>query len=292
MSLGTRSDAYPTNRSHSGNAHGRILERRSVDTMTDQAGDLATRMVVVDGVATVTLARPESRNALSTALVDSLGDHLAAARSDNAVRVIVLTNHGTVFCAGADLSGNNSPAPRYSLVDIFDLILGSPKPVIGRIAGHCMGGGVGLAAACDISVIADDAKVGFTEVRIGVAPAMISVICLPKMRRGDALELFLSSERISATRAVEVGLINRVAAADRLDDTVAHVVDNVLAGGPLALAAAKRLVYDVPGRDLADGFAMTERLSVDLFASDEATEGIAAFREKRPPRWMRTGPEA
>ena len=107
-------------------------------------------------------------------------------------------------------------------MDLFRLITGSPKPVIGRIAGHCMGGGVGLAAACDISVVADDARIGFTEVRIGVAPAIISVVCLPKMRRADAAELFLSGERITAARAVEVGLLNRAVPASELDAAVAE----------------------------------------------------------------------
>ncbi len=246
----------------------------------------ATTLTVEASVATITLDRPENRNALSAALVDSMGDHLAAAIADDAVRVIVLTNESHVFCAGADLSGTDSGQARYSLVDIFELILDSPKPVIGRIAGHCMGGGVGLAAACDISVITEEAKIGFTEVRIGVAPAMISVVCLPKMRRADAMALFLSGERISAARAVEVGLLNRVVRADDLDATVEEVVANVMAGGPLALAAAKRLVTEIPAMGRAEGFAFTEPLSAALFASDEATEGIVAFREKRNAPWI------
>ncbi len=246
----------------------------------------ATTLAIDAGVATVTLARPANRNALSTALVDSLGDHLTAAIADDRVRVLVLTNASPVFCAGADLSGSDAPEPRYSLVDIFELILGSTKPVIGRIAGHCMGGGVGLAAACDISVITDGAQVGFTEVRIGVAPAMISVVCLPKMRRADAMELFLSGARISAARAVEVGLLNQVVPADGLDDAVHDIVANVVAGGPLALSAAKRLVNEVPSMGRAEAFAATEKISAALFASDEAAAGMEAFREKRNAPWV------
>ncbi len=248
--------------------------------------DDATTLTVERGVATICLDRPDSRNALSTELVDSLGDHLEAAVADDTVRVVVLTNEGTTFCAGADLRSGAAGSPRHSLVDILTAMLDSPKPVVGRIAGHCMGGGVGLAAACDISVVADDARIGFTEVRIGVAPAMISVVCLPKMRRADATELFLSGERITAARAVEVGLLNRAVPRDQLDGAVAEVVDKVVAGGPLALAAAKRLVNEVPDLDRAAAFAMTEVLSAELFASDEAAEGIAAFREKRPARWV------
>ena len=248
--------------------------------------DAATELDVDRGVATITLARPDNRNALSTELVDGLGDHLAAATADDAVRVIVLTNVGPVFCAGADLKAGGGPAPRYSLVDLFDSIAGSDKPVIGRIAGHCTGGGVGLAASCDISVISEDAEVGFTEVRIGVAPAMISVVCLPKMRRADAAELFLSGERISARRAVEVGLLNRAVPADDLDGAVAEIVAKVVAGGPGALAAAKRLLREVPGQDRAAAFAWTAELSAELFASDEARAGIQAWRDKRAAPWI------
>ncbi|MGK2929042.1 MAG: enoyl-CoA hydratase/isomerase family protein [Acidimicrobiales bacterium] len=245
----------------------------------------ATTLATDRGVATVTLARPENRNALSAELVDSLGDHLQAAAADTSVRVIVLTNEGTVFCAGADLMGGGAE-PRYSLVDLFDSIAESPKPVIGRIAGHCMGGGVGLAASCDISIISDDALVGFTEVRIGVAPAIISVVCLPKMRRADAAELFLSGERISAARAVEVGLLNRAVPPDELDHAVADVVAKVVAGGPQALAAAKRLIRDVPGQDRETAFAWTAELSAELFASEEAATGIGSWRDKTDAPWI------
>ena len=246
----------------------------------------ATTLTVDRGVATITLSSPENRNALSTELVDSLGDHLSSTGSDPEVRAIVLTNEGTVFCAGADLRAGDGPLPRFDLVDIFRLITHAPKPVIGRIAGHCMGGGVGLAAACDISVIDADAMVGFTEVRIGVAPAIISVICLPKMRRSDASELFLSGERIPATRAVEVGLLNRVAAAAELDAAVDEIVGKVVAGGPNALAAAKRLVREVPTQDPDEAFEWTSRLSGDLFRSDEAAAGIAAWKAKAPAPWI------
>ncbi len=248
--------------------------------------ETATTLAVDRGVATIVLARPEKRNALSAELVDSLGDHLHAAIDDEEVRVVVLTNQGSVFCAGADLQSDGSARPRYSLEQILSTILASPKPVIGRIAGHCMGGGVGLAAACDISVIVDDALVGFTEVRIGVAPAIISVVCLPKMRRADASELFLSGERVSAARAVEVGLLNRVVAAGDLDDAVEEVVTKVVAGGPRALAAAKRLVHEVPGQDAAAAFAWTAELSAELFAADEAAAGIAAWRDKTAAPWV------
>ena len=246
----------------------------------------ATRIETVGGVATITLAQPHNANALSPELVDGMADHLDAALADDAVRVIVLTNEGRTFCAGADLKAAPAAGSRNDLVDLLQRILDAPKPVIGRIAGHCMGGGVGLAAACDISVAADDVRFGFTEVRIGVAPAVISVVCLPKMRRADALELFLSGERIGAARAVEVGLINRAVPAGELDVAVAEVVGKVVAGGPKALAAAKQLVARVPYLSRTDAFAWTAGLSGDLFRSEEAAVGIAAFRDKRAAPWV------
>ena len=240
---------------------------------------------VAHGVATITLNQPDNRNALIPTLLDGLGAFLESADTDSSVRVIVLTNSGPAFCAGADLKGGGLAPSKYDLPQILGTMQDSPKPVVGRIAGHCMGGGVGLAAACDISIVRSDSKFGFTEVRIGAAPAIISVVCLPKMRRGDALELFLSGERISAERAAEVGLINSVSDPDTFDEAIDSLIQKLLAGGPGALAAAKRLVFEVPGTDRATAFARTAEISRQLFASEEAAEGMAAFREKRPPSW-------
>ncbi|MGI9015584.1 MAG: enoyl-CoA hydratase/isomerase family protein [Euzebya sp.] len=245
---------------------------------------------VTDGAARLTLDRPDNRNALSAELVNGLGDGLTRATQDPEVRVIVLTNTGPAFCAGADLLGTSAEEPRYTLPQLFELIQRGRVPVIGRIAGHCTGGGVGLAAACDISIMAADAVMGFTEVRIGVAPAMIAVVCLPKMRRGDAMELFLSGEKVSAKRAAEVGLINRAVAAEHLDEEVAAVVDRVMQGGPEALAVCKTLVFDVPAMARTDAFTWTQQVSGERFGSTEAAEGMAAFRQKRPPSWSPARP--
>lgn len=248
------------------------------------------RTAVADGVATITLADVEGRNAMTPSLLNGLGDALAEAIDDPETRAVVLTNDGSVFCAGADLKGTDTTPTRYGLEELLATVLDSPTPVIGRIAGHCMGGGVGLAAACDISIVADDARFGFTEVRLGVAPAIISVVCLPKMRRADAMELFLSGERVPAARAAEVGLVNRAVAPNDLDEAVRGVIDNVTAGGPAALAAAKDLVNRVPGQDRAEAFTWTAALSAALFASTEAQEGIAAFRERRRAAWVPSPP--
>lgn len=251
----------------------------------------ATLLDIAAGVATITLNRPENRNALSTELVESLGNHLDQALNDPAVRLVVLTNVGNTFCAGADLkaaaSGGSAPPPSgRTFIDIFGMILDSAKPVIGRLAGHCLAGGLGLAAACDISVASDQASFGFTEVRIGVAPAVISVVCLPKLRRADALELFLTGERITAQRAAEVGLITRAVPHDQLDAAVDEVVGKVVRGGPAALALSKQLVFKVPDMSRDDAFAWTGPASAALFNSAEGQEGIAAFREKRDAAWI------
>jgi len=261
------------------------------------SGDEATQAVryaVKDAVATLTMDQPHNRNALTPALMAGLAHGLEAALADESAGVVVLTNNGPAFCAGADLSGASAApgtgkrrggARRDGLAELLAAIQDSTKPVVARIAGHCMGGGVGLAAACDLSVAGDAVKFGFTEVRVGVAPAIISVVCLPKLRRADALELFLSGERISAARAAEIGLINRAVPAADLDAEVAAVAARLLAGGPSALAAAKRLVYTIPGMDRDAAFTRTTEVSQALFASAEAAEGMAAFREKRLPSW-------
>jgi methylglutaconyl-CoA hydratase len=247
----------------------------------------AVRYSNAAGVATLTMDQPHNRNALTPALLNGLADGLAAAVADPAVRVVVLTNNGPAFCAGADLTsgGSAAVAPRAGLGDVLTAIQDAPKPVVARIAGHCLGGGVGLAAACDFSVAAAETRFGFTEVRIGVAPAIISAVCLPKLRRADALELFLSGERISAGRAAEVGLITHAVPAEELDGCLAALTAKLLAGGPSALAAAKQLVYRVPGMDRDTALRWATELSQSLFASAEAAEGMAAFREKRPPAW-------
>ncbi len=218
--------------------------------------------------------------------MNSLGDSIESAWSDETVRLVVLTNVGNTFCAGADLTGGSTDESRHSLTDIHVAIQDAPKPVVAKIAGHCTGGGNGLAAACDISIAADDVFFAFTEVRIGVAPAIISVVCLPKMRRGDALELFLTGKRCPAPRAAEIGLINHAIPRGDLDGAVDDLCIDLAAGGPNALAAAKSLVYTVPPMDRDEAYAWTSELSAEMFRGPEASAGMAAFREKTRPPWV------
>jgi methylglutaconyl-CoA hydratase len=243
------------------------------------------------GVMTATLADVENRNALGGALVRGLREALAAANADPAIRALVVTNEGSTFCAGANLKERSAPSSRGAGMGGFEGLLHeiqtSPTPVVGRIAGHVVGGGNGLAAALDVSIAADDVQFGFTEVRLGVAPAIISVVCLPKMRRGEALEVFLRGNRFSAARAAELGLISRAVPAAQLDDAVREVLDDLRKGGPNALGFAKRLVYEVPGMEQKEAFAWTSALSQELFSGDEAREGMTAFLGRRPPAWAK-----
>lgn len=255
------------------------------------------------GVCTITLVDTERRNTLSQSLVSQLNAAIDAAETDDSVRVIVLTNEGRVFCAGADLSEGsganaaNRTAGASSIdnsdsVRLFRRFSRSAKPFVGRIAGHCVAGGMGLAAAMDISVAIEDVTMGFTEVRIGVAPAMISVLCLPKMRTADATEAILRGRRFAASEAAAMGLINRAVPAAELGAAVREIVQDLLAGGPNALAASKQLLARVPAMPVDDAFDWTSRLSGVLFGSDEATEGMAAYLEKRPAAWVPTAGNA
>jgi methylglutaconyl-CoA hydratase len=262
--------------------------------VNDEAMSDASEIVLYEvaaGVATVTLNAPERKNSLSAELVNALGDELDRAMADEEARVVVITNAGNTFCAGADLKASRPGVAgvveaRHTFVGVMKQIMTAPKPVIGRANGHITGGGVGLIAACDISVMRDDAKIGFTEARLGVAPAVISVVCLPKMRRSDASELFLTAERFTPQRAAEVGLINAAVSADELDDKIEEYLDKIVRGGPLALAACKELIARVPDMGIDQAFEWTAAYSAELFQSDEAADGIAAFNQRVPAPWI------
>lgn len=247
------------------------------------------------GVGTITLDSPHNRNALSRQLIRDLDQRLAAALADPDVRVIVLTGAGPAFCSGADLkerrgADGTPPAGRPGgIVPILTAMWEAPKPVIGRINGPARAGGVGLVAACDIAVAVDSATFAVNEVRIGVIPAIVSVVLVPKIGQTRAMELFLMGDAFDARAAVAYGLLNAVAPIDRLDEAVAHYVASLLKGAPGALAGSKRLVRDVPKLAMEAAFAEMAERSARFFASDEAREGMAAFAEKRPPRWAREG---
>jgi methylglutaconyl-CoA hydratase len=243
---------------------------------------------VADGVAAITLDSPRNRNALSTQLRRELQGHLDAAIADPAVRVIVLTHTGRVFCSGMDLRESRGAAADVwgEFPRILRTIRTSPTPVVARVAGPARAGGLGLIAACDLAVAADTATFAFTEVRIGVVPAIIAVTVLPRLLPHTARELFLTGETVDAPRAAAVGLINAAVPAERLDAEVARYVGLLRLGAPGALAATKELLAHPPGDDLDVAFAAMQELSARHFASAEGQEGMAAFAEKRPPAWV------
>ena len=245
-------------------------------------------LAVTGGIATVTLDSPANRNALSGALMTGLQASLGAAIADDRARLIVLTGAGPVFCSGADLKERGGTGPGAGpggLVAILKQIWHSPKPVIARVNGSTRAGGIGLVAACDIAISVDGATFAFSEVRLGLIPAIISVVVLPKLGITKGMELFLTGDTFAAREAVQFGLLNAAVPADQLDETVGRLSGSILNGSPAALAGCKRLVREVPDMDLDAAFDLTSRWSAAYFASEEAREGMTAFAEKRPPRW-------
>lgn len=243
-----------------------------------------------DGVATVTLDSPANRNALSARLRGELTDALDGAIADPGVRVIVLTHTGSVFCSGMDLKEAGGAAAEDQGVAGFPRILetlwNSPTPVVARIAGPARAGGVGMVAACDVAVAADTATFAFSEVRIGVVPAVISVTVLPRLQARAAHELFLTGETFDAARAAAIGLVNRAVPADGLDAEVERYIGMLTRGAPGALAGAKELLRRTRPATMDEDLAEMTALSASYFAGQEGQEGIRAFAEKRSPSWV------
>lgn len=256
--------------------------------MTDADQQLLVRTADAGGSRTITLDSPHNANALSTALLTQLRAALDAAMSDPAVRLVVLTGAGTVFCAGADLKearANPGGAPGL-MTGVIELLWEGSKPVICRVNGAARAGGIGLVAACDIAIAVERASFAFSEVRIGVVPAVISVPCLRRMPSRAAAEYFLTGEVFGAARAAEIGLVTRAVPAEDLDREVARYARLLLRGGPEALAGTKSVLRNVPRQDFRTGLSLMSELSGRYFGSDEAREGMAAFAAKRDPAWV------
>ncbi len=240
--------------------------------------------------AWITLNAPQSRNALSATIIAGLDAHLRAAIADDAVRAIVLTGAGPAFCAGADLKSGGGVAAqgdgRNPFVEILRLIWEGPKPVIAAVNGHAFGGGLGLVAVADIAVAAETAKFAFSEVRIGVIPAMISVVVLPKLGVHHGMRLFLTGETFDAAAARDYGLLHAVVPAGDLAAAVQADIDAIALGGPNAVREAKQLIRTVPRLGFDDAFAHAQAKIAALFSSAEAAEGMSAFAGKRKPSWV------
>jgi len=268
--------------------------------MVEPADDRTTDPVVSvieGGIATVTLNRPERRNVLDAETINALRTVIHRLAGDENVRVVVLASTGPTFCAGADMraaleGGDDSfarSAPR-ALAGLLTEMLELPKPLIASVRGDVFGGGNGLVAACDLAVAADSARFAFSEVRVGVAPAVVSVVVLMRMRPRDAARLMLTGQRVSAQTMLDAGLLSDVEAVDQVEDRVRGYCDLMSRGGPGALAATKSLLRQVPGMPIDEAFEWTASLSGRLFSSAEGREGMAAFTAKRDPSWVTGSP--
>ena len=247
-------------------------------------------------VVTVTLNRPDVRNAFNEDLIAELTRWARGPMPADA-RVAVLRGSGKVFCAGADLAWMSKMAG-YSreenvqdalrMAEMFQALDILPLPLLGRVQGAALGGGAGLAAVCDIVIAADDAVFGFTEAKLGILPAVISPFAVAKIGVSAARELFLTGARVTADRALAIGLVHAVAPAGRLDTVVDGYVAELATSAPQAVAAAKRLIAEVAGRSPQAVASLTAETIARHRVSQEGQDGMRAFLEKRPAPWVST----
>ncbi len=249
----------------------------------------------VGAVLHVKLNRPDVRNAFNGTVVAELTAAFGAASDDADARVVVLSGNGRSFSAGADLAWMQEQAAltpeanargAEAMARMFLGIARCKKPVVARIHGHALGGGTGLAAAVDIAICAKDTVFGLTEVKLGIVPAVISPFVMQKIGPGRARTLFLTGERFDGVEAERVGLVHRAVPSADLDAAVDAVVEQLLSSGPAAVASAKELIREVGPLALEAAVPVTARWIAALRATEEATEGMGAFLEKRKPRWV------
>ncbi|HTX63397.1 MAG TPA: enoyl-CoA hydratase-related protein [Acidimicrobiales bacterium] len=257
------------------------------------ADDLLVRQTREGPVVTLTLDSPANRNALSRRLLAELVSGLADAQADPDVRVVVLTGTGTTFCSGVDLTERLRPPsgdPPATLPEVLSVIVAMPQPVLARVNGHVRAGGMGIVCACDLAVAPVEATFAFSEVRVGVAPAVIAVPALRRMARRGFDRYALTGEVFDAREAVRGGVltsaVDDLAALDAWTD---DVVGSLLRSAPTAVAATKGLA-DLAARPWDDALDAATELSEGLFGADAAEEGMAAFLEKRSPSWVVTWP--
>jgi methylglutaconyl-CoA hydratase len=246
-----------------------------------------------NSVARVTLRRPDVRNALDEVMIAELAR--AFGELSPSVRAVVLSGEGPAFCAGADAAWmkksrsyteEENVRDASALAAMLRAVDECPCPVLARVHGAALGGGSGLVAACDLAVAAEGAVFGFTEVRLGLVPAVISTFVLPKIGLSAARRFFLTGERFGARQAREIGLVHEVADPAALDARVDALVAEILQAAPEAVAAAKRLLREAPALPRDRAIEHTVRLIARVRAGAEAQEGLAAFLEKRKPRWV------
>ncbi len=256
-------------------------------------------LIEPDGpVVRVTLNRPDVRNAFNEELIAELTAWAESVVVGGPARVAVLAGAGKVFCAGADVtwmskmvaySHEDNVRDARAMARMFDALDRLPLPLIGRIHGAALGGGAGLAAVCDIVVAADDAAFAFTEVKLGIVPAVISPFVLAKIGRSAARELFLTGARFSAARAKDIGLVHVVGTSEELDRLVAKYVNDLSTSAPEAVAAAKQLIAEVATRSSTSATEYTIDAIAERRVSAEGQDGMSAFLAKRPPSWTSSG---
>jgi methylglutaconyl-CoA hydratase len=249
-------------------------------------------------VAEVYLNRPDVRNAFNDEVITELTQTFTTLGADAQLRAIVLGGHGKSFCAGADLtwmramadySWEQNHADAQALADMLWAIYHCPVPVVGRIHGDCYAGGVGLAAVCDVLVAADGMHFCLSEAKLGLLPATIGPYVVPALGEQASRRYFITAEKFSASRAHQLGFVHEVVALDALDAKVDDVVAALVANGPAAVKACKRLVQDLAGRPIDDALrADTARRIADIRASAEGKEGVQSFLDKRAPGWSVT----
>ncbi|MFC7515534.1 enoyl-CoA hydratase/isomerase family protein [Herbaspirillum sp. GCM10030257] len=251
---------------------------------------------VQGGVATVTLNRPDVRNAFNETTIAEITQVFGELGKDAALRAIVLAANGPAFCAGADLNWmkkmagythEENRADAAQLADMLHTIYTCPKPVVAKIQGDCYAGGMGLVAACDISIAVETTNFCLSEVKLGLIPATISPYVIKAMGENAARRYFLTAERFSAQEAQRIGFVHSVVGADALDAAVADVVKALVSNSPHAVKEAKRLVQDVAGRPLSDALIADTAVRIaDIRSSEEGKEGVRSFLEKRKPGWL------
>lgn len=259
--------------------------------------DYQTLQLQIDQrVATITLNRPDVRNAFNETTIAEITQAFRALGSNADIRVIVLAANGTAFCAGADLNWmkkmagytrDENRADAAQLAEMLRTIYVCPKPVIAKVQGDCYAGGMGLVAACDIAVASETTYFCLSEAKIGLIPATISPYVIKAMGENPARRYFLTAERFSAQEAHRIGFVHAVAAADMLDAMTADLVKALASNSPHAVKEAKRLIQDVAGMPLSAALiADTAERIADIRSADEGKEGVRAFLEKRKPGWL------
>ncbi len=249
-----------------------------------------------DDVVTIALNRPDIHNAMNEVLISELTRCFRHLINDESIVAVILTGNGKSFCAGADLlwmkrmvnySKEENKEDSNLLLEMYETINSYPKPVIGRINGNTFGGGIGLLAVCDITVAVPDILFAFSEVKLGIIPAVISTFIAPRMRPADMRRFFITGERFDSAMANKIGLIDFIAPADKLDDIVNSCIEQVRSSSPNAIKEVKHLMKNAMELDLNKYKEFTVEKISELRVSNEGQEGITAFLQKRKPNWKR-----